>query len=186
MRKWFLGVSLLALFLVLPIVIFYAHYQRIALNLMQREHISSSAANGYKHAYAAAQLYLLTRAISTDEEATALVLSLGKFNEYFEQVTRRRDPDSTEEIAKDLHNNYVGLLTARWLKNQPATVQSTGIHMPLMRLLRAGVILNSYTEVHFPDGVNAPQRPRDVRYAIDWFGREHTSIKHHTEAALAR
>ncbi|MFZ4541176.1 MAG: hypothetical protein ACOYNL_05105 [Rickettsiales bacterium] len=48
-------------------------------------HINNAQANAIKHAYAAAQIYLLARQVMPDDDAADFVWWLGTVNEHIEQ-----------------------------------------------------------------------------------------------------
>ena len=112
-------ITLILFFIALaPIVIFYARYEILTNHLEKNLGFDGGAANAVKHAYAAAELYSVLNAFLDDDEADSFVMSLGIINEYAERITKLRKPDSLREIMKDLHNNQVGIVAAKWQKQK--------------------------------------------------------------------
>ncbi len=86
---------------------------------IKREHISNGSVNAIKHAYAASLVYFIIRDIGIGKNAAEkIVIILGNTNEIAERIFfQGKHKDSTLEIIKDLHNNYVGIKSAKWLED---------------------------------------------------------------------
>jgi hypothetical protein len=92
---------------------FFYQFQTIANRVQAQHGFDSNKANAIKHAYAASQMYRVSRAVGFSEGVSKnIVYFLGDMSERAELLMRGENKDSTLEIIRDLHNNYVGVCAA--------------------------------------------------------------------------
>ncbi|MBL0318298.1 MAG: hypothetical protein IPP74_03195 [Alphaproteobacteria bacterium] len=145
-----------------------------------RKNLAHAAINSIKHAYAASQLYTLFRTLHvTDSSSQSVVVFLGKMNECAELVLnplRRRD--STDEIKKDLHNNIVGVQSARWLELHGKESHSSMRLQTLGTLAKGNILLLSPTDVNTVYALDLPtSKPRfRLLDAYEWFDQHQQVI----------
>ncbi len=161
--------------------VFYARSERLSDQLEQTLGYSGQKANAAKHAYAAAQVYGVARAMGLGgENALALVDMLGVANEYAERVVKFRKPDSAAELRKDLYNNRAGVLAAQWGEGHAPQVAVLEI---VLRLADNGTLITERDDSPFDAGavrdVDAP-----VRAARVWFAANKGAIDARVQAGL--
>ncbi len=150
---------------------FYSWFDLEADRVAMEEKLSPGIANGIKHAYAAAEVYHLFRSVGFGPEtAGSAVLCLGEMNEYAEQLVRN-PPDTTQEMAKDMHNNYAGLVAASWWERSPAHRTAGLTRLDAVVMLAHGKVIAAKPDDVSTGGrmLKAMTEKRDVAAASDWF-----------------
>lgn len=182
MRKFLVIITLLAALLSLQVGRFYAGEIRHAFALAEREGLPRAHANAFQHSHAAAKAYEGLRWVLPPAMAECAVIGLGLMNEYIEIVLKR--DDSTLEIMKDLHNNQVGVTTARWLEAHDAMADLDAM---LVAMAADGTLLLASTDVPVPltDTNNDPASAQ-IREAHRWYNAERARITADANAVLAR
>lgn len=149
MRRLFRIFILLFLLMGGGLFAFYAHYQLLVERLNEERHIGVARANAVKHAYTAAQIYTGLRYLGVDADSSeAVVLFLGRCNEYAEQVVRyvfNHKRDTIPEMVKDMRNNQIGVTAARWLEAHRLSSNDQA-RLELMVQLSQNGLLIIYTE----------------------------------------
>lgn len=113
-RKLFLA-CVACIFLTLSsLAAFYVGFEYLADRLRHEKGYDSGTANAIKHAYAAAMTYKLFAVVLDAQDSESAVMALGRANEAIERGLKFSNPDSYEEILKDIHNNLAGVSAARF------------------------------------------------------------------------
>jgi hypothetical protein len=182
MRRTLIKLAVISALLLAPMGGFYWHYERYALSLLHTHQLTPEAANAVKHAYAAAQIYQLLAPIMGDAAAEKSVLFLGAKNEYLEQMFDWSNADSASEIAKDLHNNQVGITAAQWLATQPAH-DSARLRTTLLYLAKTRSLVVS-ADIIANDAFSLHKRLDRLRSAIHQFAENRAGIAATVERTL--
>lgn len=111
-----------------------AAFKHFAVQESKAQGLPLSTENSIKHAYAASQCYVLLRFFGVNSSLSLeAVLLLGKVNEIAELLIKfGKSEDSTQEIYKDMHNNFAGILVAQWIEENP---NSESNHLSLIGFL---------------------------------------------------
>jgi hypothetical protein len=115
---------------------FYTWYQAMSFRWAAEAGLPESHANAIKHARAAFEVH---QALDWFRifNAEAGVLWLGKMNEYAERYVKNVH-DSTREVAKDMANNYAGIVAAQWYERHgPACKRHLVMHLAMRDGLKA-------------------------------------------------
>lgn len=163
---------------------FYRWFDAAAERMTEKAALQASMANGIKHAYAAGEMYALMRAVGFGAATSeTIVMGLGELNEYAERLMKR-PPDTTEEVAKDLHNNYVGIVAAQWFELQESAHGTRG--EVIVKLAKARVIADSPAAlaVESAHPASEPTRGPDVARATAWFEDNSAVIARKVDSAL--
>ncbi len=119
-RKFFLIFGLFLCLIPISIISFYVRFEMVSSWLKNEMGYEGGAANAVKHSYASAEIYRFFRYFIEAKHAEAAVIGLGVINERAEIIVKFKNPDSYEEILKDLHNNMTGLAASEWkIQNAP-------------------------------------------------------------------
>lgn len=173
---------LLLLLPVLAVVAFYLWHEKHSDLLADQQGLSGEAANGLKHSNAGAEVYQLLRLTGLSSTAAEKhVVFLGVANERLEQWVKVNKPDSTLEMMKDLHNNFVGIVAAQWLENHAGAREDALIklaHGHVLLLGRDEVALDSYAK-------ELAYESRDLNAAQLWFVGQKEHIRVKVNVALA-
>lgn len=179
MRKWLILLLMLGVLAGGLLSWFYRWFDYTAHRLAEAGHLPPAMANGIKHSYAAAETYAVLRSMgSGPETAESLVLALGILNEYAESYFRD-PPDSTAEVIKDMHNNYVGITVARLHEEQPGKGRRLEL---ILFLARAGIVVAQPDEVVGTEV--ATRAVPDVAYANRWLRTHRAVISQNVEDAF--
>lgn len=153
---------------------FFRWYEITSAAMAREAGLRPRAANAIKHAYAGAGVFQGLRSVGIGPDtAEAMTLKLGVLNEYAELWVRAKK-DSTAEAAKDMHNNYVGVLLAR---------EGLPLRKTVVELTHEGIIVTRPASLRM--GL-AEEPPPDVAAARRWFAAEKAAIAAKTRAAISR
>ena len=163
---------------------FFAYHQYLARELASNEGFTKPAANAVKHAYAASQLYQALRMLGYNpDNAETITLQLGYANEHAEQVIKIHNPDSLREAMRDLYNNQVGIVVARW---HESTGSQASISALLSDLARTDVLITSRSNMP----IDAREEENDTEpvaeHAVRWFETARATIRLETLQLLAQ
>ncbi len=97
------------------VVVFYSATRWQSRTVVAESALAAGAINSIQHSLGAAHLYALFYPSGVKPRLLGAGIEvLGHVNEWVEHAFKP-NKDATEEVYKDLHNNLVGLTTARWL-----------------------------------------------------------------------
>lgn len=185
MRRVLMSVVLLGIVGVVVVSLGYRWFDRKAYDAVVGSGMPASMANGVKHAYTAGELYAVMRSVGVGHGfSQETVLWLGELNEYAEKLVKR-PRDTTAEVGKDLHNNFVGIEAARWhLAHGKKTVFEDRLAV-VLALAQTHVVAAVPEQVSSGYSVIAkPSRVPDVGKAIMWFEDNRDVIAVRVDAAL--
>lgn len=171
MRRTLRILALLSILVTLVAAAFFTRYEILSDRLQESSSFDGIQANSVKHAYAAAQVYATLNLVLGDETSEALVIFLGKVNEYAEQLFKFRSPDSTQEMMKDLYNNQAGITTAQWHRQHAGKTKTVLFY--LVNMTRENVLVTTLDPLPAHD---EQSHPRDIGAAMQWFSQERASI----------
>lgn len=158
----------------LSLIAFFRWYENTSAAMARENGLKPRAANAIKHAYAGAGVFRSLRSVGIGPDtAEAMTLGLGVLNEYAELWVRSKK-DSTAEAAKDMHNNYVGVLLAR----EDLPLRKAVVHMA-----HEGIVATEPSSLQM---ALAEEPPPDLKAARRWFADEKAAIAAKTRAAISR
>lgn len=179
--RWVVSLAIVAC---VSLGIFYTRYEAVATRLQYDLGMDAEHANAVKHAYAAYQMYRLFDLVLDDQKAEHAVFVLGKVNEKFEQAVKFNNPDTTEEMMKDMHNNQAGIIAARWAASHPAS-DNDSLDLILEVARKGGLILSpNQIPVEEFDAV-LPMQPHSIGTAHHWVNERRKDIVFYTETILS-
>lgn len=185
MRRVLISVVLLGIVGVVVASLGYRWFDRKAYDAVVESGMPVSMANGVKHAYTAGELYALMRSVGMGHGFSQdAVLWFGELNEYAERLVKR-PRDTTAEVGKDLHNNFIGIEAAHWyLSHGQQAIFDDRLSVVLV-LAQQQVVASVPEQVSSGYSVIAkPSRMPDVRKAIMWFEDNRDVIAVRVDSAL--
>lgn len=139
------GIGLLAV----PPAAFYGLAEITAKEVVRSQGIDVRHSNAVKHSLAASYLYSGLRLLGLPPDLSqSIVLQCGSLNEFAELYVKRGRADSTAEIARDLRNNLIGVMVARWIEMGRQVSHASAI----ARLASGGVFDAPPPSDHAPAG----------------------------------
>ena len=165
-------------------IVFFAYHQYLARTLASHEGFTKPSANAVKHAYAASQIYDALRTVGySPDNAETITLQLGYANEHAEQVIKIHNPDSLREAMRDLYNNQVGVVVARWHESSGS---QASIYALLTDLARNDVLITSRSKVPLDAQEEAKNTEPVAERAVHWFETARATIRLETLQLLAQ
>jgi hypothetical protein len=184
MRRLLFGAIACFAILLCGMVGFFAYHNDLARTLSSSEGFTKPAANAVKHAYAASQIYHALRMVGySPDSAETITLQLGYANEHAEQVVKIHNPDSLREAMRDLYNNQVGIVVARW---HESTGSQMSIYALLSDLARTDVLITSRSKVPIDASEETKDTEPVAEHAVRWFETARATIRLETLQLLAQ
>ena len=183
MRRLARGVIACIALVLCTIIGFFAYHQYLARELASNEGFTKPAANAVKHAYAASQIYRALRGVGySPDNAETITLQLGYANEHAEQIIKIHNPDSLREAMRDLYNNQVGVVVARW---RESTGSQVSVYALLSDLARTDVLITSRNNMPIDASEETKNIEPVAEHAVRWFETARATIRLETLQLLA-